>query len=166
MKYWDLNKYSDIFGTYFISEAKIEVVFGNVTSQIVCELCSRSTQQELCLPLFLKGAVCNFLNVLMHNNTIICLQIFRKCYVDSANNNAKASYSTLKCGFSVRMSIFLMVCVTPPIAILPIGNLTPQVCQLTESTEYCKHGSQQTNWVRAHRFPTEPRMDCSVHFNH
>ncbi len=60
MKYWDLNKYSDIFGSYFISEAKIKVVFGNATSQIVCELCSQSTQQELCLPLFLKGAVCHF----------------------------------------------------------------------------------------------------------
>jgi len=34
-------------------------------------------------------------------------------------SNGTASYSTLKCVFCVRMSVFVLVCVIPPTATLP-----------------------------------------------
>lgn len=57
------------------------------------------------------------LTVLKHKNTVICLQIFRK-HVKFSENNATGSYSTLKCVFHVRMSVFVLVRVTPPTASL------------------------------------------------
>ncbi len=48
----------------------------------------------------LKGAVCKFLTLLKHKNTIICLQIFKKhaklTYLFYLKNNATVIYSPLK----------------------------------------------------------------------
>ncbi len=52
---------------------------------------------------------CAFFTVL---NCRICLQIFiyTFTYLFLWKNNATASYSTLKCAFRVRMSVFVLVC--------------------------------------------------------
>jgi len=49
-------------------------------------------------------------------------------------SNATASYSTLECEFRVGMSVFVLVCVTPPTASLPSSNTIS--CQLPENTVF------------------------------
>jgi len=62
-------------------------------------------------------------------------------------SNGTASYSTLKCVFCVRMSVFVLVCVIPPTANLTNSVLTGRLASWWK-TAYCSQGSQQTNWVR------------------
>ncbi len=70
----------------------------------------------------------------------------------SLENNATNSYSTLKCGFCVGMSVSVLVCVNPPTANLPNSILTPRVASWWKTYRIAAMESQQTNWVRDSRF--------------
>ncbi len=68
------------------------------------------------------GTLCNILTVLKHENTIICLQIFTKHALQTCFSEKNASSV-----FRVEMSVFVLVYVIPPTAILPNSILTPRV---------------------------------------
>ncbi len=58
----------------------------------------------------------------------------------SQKSNAAVSYSTLKCVFRVKMSVFVLVCVTPPTASSTNRISTPRVArwQKTQRTAAMK----------------------------
>ncbi len=61
---------------------------------------------------------------------MICLQIFNKHakhVLVYLTNNTTASYTALKNAFGVEMSVFVLVCVTPPTDSLPNSISTPRI---------------------------------------
>ncbi len=65
-----------------------------------------------------------FLTLLKHKNTIICLQIFRKhfklTYLFIWKTMLQSVILLWKCVFRPRMSVFVMVCETRPLPVYPI----------------------------------------------
>ncbi len=71
-----------------------------------------------------KGAVCRISTLLKHNNTIICLQIFKKhaklTYLFIWKTMLQSVILLWKCAFRPGMSVFVMVCETLPLPVYPI----------------------------------------------
>ncbi len=78
--------------------------------------------------LYPQGAVCKFLTLLKHKNTIICLQIFKK--------HAKLTYLFIwkqsvillwKCAFRAGMSVSVLVYETRPLPVYPVVFWHPRL---------------------------------------
>ncbi len=90
-----------------------------------------SLQTSATFPHKLKGAVCKFLTLLKHKNTIICLQIFKKqaklTYLFIWKTMLQSVILLWKCAFQPGMSVFVMVCETRPLPVYPIVFQHPRL---------------------------------------
>lgn len=101
-----------------------------------------------------KGAVCKFLILLKHKNTIICLQIFKKhaklTYLFIWKTMLQSVILLWKCAFWAGMSVSVLVRETRPLLVYPIVFQHPLLpVGGKHSIFHFSHGSFQTKGVRA-----------------
>ncbi len=105
-----------------------------------------------------KGAVCKFLTLLKHTNTIICLQIFKKhaklTYLFIWKTMLQSVIVLWKCAFRVGISVSVLVCVTRPLPVYPIVFRHPglpvggkhRVCHFSHGS--CQMKGVSSCWCR------------------
>ncbi len=101
----------------------------------------------------LKGAVCKFLTLLKHKNTIICLQICKKhaklTYLFIWKNNATVSYSPLKMCIPCQNVCLCFGLCNPPTASLPNCISAPRDASWQKTQRFhFSHGSCQGRCAR------------------